>query len=110
MTEVEKPDEKPKNRGGRPKGLPKTGGRKKGAQNQMQRELSELLHESFPGYDPVQAMAAIANDERNELSIRLQANKEVARYVRPALRSMEIKGDQSAPLSLQIVTGVPIAD
>jgi len=78
-------------------------------QNKMQRELAELLHESFPGYDPVHAMAAIANDERNDLTIRLQASKEVARYVRPALRSMEIKGDASAPLSLQIVTGVPSA-
>ncbi len=107
MSEIEKPDEKPKNRGGRPKGLPKTGGRKKGVQNQMQRDLAELLHESFPGYDPVHAMAAIANDERNDLTIRLQASKEVARYVRPALRSMEIKGDASAPMQLVIATGIP---
>jgi hypothetical protein len=107
MSEIEKPDEKPKNRGGRPKGLPKTGGRKKGVQNQMQRDLAELLHESFPGYDPVHAMAAIANDERNDLTIRLQASKEVARYVRPALRSMEIKGDAAAPMQLVIATGIP---
>jgi len=107
MSEIQNADEKPKRRGGRPKGLPKTGGRKKGVQNQMQRDLAELLHESFPGYDPVHAMAAIANDERNDLTIRLQASKEVARYVRPALRSMEIKGDASAPMQLVIATGIP---
>ena len=101
------PDEAPKRGRGRPKGQPKSGGRKPGAQNQMQRDLAELLHESFPGYDPVHAMAAIANDERNDLTIRLQASKEVARYVRPALRSMEIKGDASAPMQLVIATGIP---
>ena len=107
MSEIQNAEEKPKRRGGRPKGLPKTGGRKKGVQNQMQRDLAELLHESFPGYDPVHAMAAIANDERNDLTIRLQASKEVARYVRPALRSMEIKGDAAAPMQLVIATGIP---
>ena len=107
MSEIQNADEKPKRRGGRPKGLPKTGGRKKGVQNQMQRELSELLHESFPGYDPVHAMAAIANDERNDLTIRLQASKEVARYVRPALRSLEVKGNADAPMQIVVATGIP---
>jgi len=107
MSEIQNADEKPKRRGGRPKGLPKTGGRKKGVQNQMQRDLAELLHESFPGYDPVHAMAAIANDERNDLTIRLQASKEVARYVRPALRSLEVKGNADAPMQLVIATGIP---
>ena len=107
MSEIQNADEKPKRRGGRPKGLPKTGGRKKGVQNQMQRDLAELLHESFPGYDPVHAMAAIANDERNDLTIRLQASKEVARYVRPALRSLEVKGNADAPMQIVVATGIP---
>ena len=107
MDKIQNEAEKPKRRGGRPKGMAKTGGRKQGGQNKMQRALSELLHESFPGYDPVEAMAAIANDERNDMTLRLQASKEVARYVRPILRSVEIKGDASAPMQLVIATGIP---
>ena len=101
------PDEAPKRGRGRPKGQPKSGGRKPGVQNQMQRELSELLHEHYPGYDPVLAMADIANDMRNDPALRLQANEKVAPYTRPKLRALEIKGDASAPMQLVIATGIP---
>lgn len=61
----------------------KTGGRKKGTPNVESKELLEMLNEKYPGYHPVMAMAEIANNKKNDLSLVFQANKEVAKYICP---------------------------
>ena len=68
----------------------KHGGRKKGTPNSDKRELKSLLAEKFPDYHPVVAMAAVANDKTADPILRFQAHKEVAKYVSPQLKSIEM--------------------
>lgn len=67
----------------------KTGGRQKGTPNRERRELLELLQEKYPGYDPVIAMAEIAHTTENE-TLRFQAHREVAKYTRPRLKTVNV--------------------
>lgn len=59
--------------------------------NVERREMRELMAEKFPNWNPVVAMAEIANNEAIDLDTRLQAMKEVAKYVEPQLKASEIK-------------------
>ena len=98
-----------KSKGGRPKGTRKTGGRQKGTRNKRTSELTELLEKQFPGYDPVVQLAGFANDEANELALRAQCAKEVAKYVRPQLKAIE-HSTQAGGMNIVWSTGVPDAD
>ncbi len=68
----------------------KTGGRKKGTPNMDTKVLSEMLAQKFPGYHPIMALAEIANDSKNEIQLRFQANKEIAKYICPQLKSVDL--------------------
>lgn len=59
-----------------------------------------MLAERWPGYHPVLAMAAIANDEAVELETRFQAHKEVAQYVEPKRKAIEHTGAEGGPVAL----------
>ena len=65
----------------RPAGLP----------NKNKQALIALLEAKYPGYHPVVEMAGIANDMDNDLSTRFQAHKEVAQYVTPKLKAVEVQ-------------------
>lgn len=67
-------------------------GRQKGTPNKKSVELAELMANKYPHYDPVVSMAEIANDPSVDLQHRITCHKEVAKYVRPQLRSMTIQG------------------
>jgi hypothetical protein len=69
----------------------KTGGRQPGSLNMERRSLIERINEKYPDYDPVFALIEIARDKKLAVNIRLQANKEVAKYVHPQLKTIEIK-------------------
>ena len=84
-------------------------GRPKGSRNKRTAELAELLAKQFPGYDPVTAMAAMANDKSLDETLRLAANKEVAKYVRPQLKAIE-HSTQGGGMNIVWSTGVPDAD
>jgi hypothetical protein len=71
---------------------PPGAGRRPGTPNKAKSELANLLHEKFPGYDPLMAMAEIAQDVEVELSLRITCHKEVAQYLRPKLRSTTVTG------------------
>ena len=58
----------------------------------------QKLAERYPGWDPVEAMAAIALDEQNDVMIRLAAMKEVAQYVHPKRKAVEHTGRDGTPL------------
>lgn len=81
-------------RGGRREGA----GRKEGSTNKAKAELISLLEEEYPGYDPVLAMAALANDPEADPIMRFQASKEVAQYVHPKRKAVEHTGKGGAPL------------
>ena len=70
----------------------KTGGREQGTPNRDRKELLELLGEKYPNYHPVIALAEIAHNSKNEV-LRFQAHKEVAKYVSPQLKAIEVIGE-----------------
>ena len=82
--------------GGRKPGTPKTGGRKSGIPNRQTREISELL-ESL-GHNPIEAMVQTATDPNASLELRGRMNAELAQYVYPKRKAVEVAGDQEAPL------------
>jgi len=71
----------------------KTGGRKAGTPNRQTREISELL-ESL-GHNPIEAMVRIATDPEASLELRGRMNAELAHYVYPKRKAVEVKGDQA---------------
>lgn len=59
-------------------------------------EIATLLDEVQPAYqeyDPVIAMGLIAVDHSNPVDLRMRAHAEVAQYVRPKLKSIELTVD-----------------
>lgn len=77
-------------RPGRPKGLPKTGGRKPGTPNKRTEDLAERLAAAM-GADwcPIVAMARIAADPKTSLEMRVRCLSEVAPYVQPKRKAVE---------------------
>jgi len=66
------------------------GGRPIGSKTQPKRQLVQLLEEYFPGYNAVVSMAKLANDEGASRAERFNANKEVAKYMHPQLKAVDI--------------------
>lgn len=73
----------------------KTGGRVAGVPNKDRKWLMDELARKFPNYHPVVALAGIANDNTNDIAIRLNAHKEVAKYVSPQLKAIEVNLSES---------------
>jgi hypothetical protein len=68
-------------KGGRPVGLPKTGGRKKGTPNKVTLAVAEEL--SAIACNPIQILARIAMDETQETGHRIRALIELCSYLYP---------------------------
>lgn len=79
-----------------PKKRPEGSGRKKGTPNAERKDLMQILHDKFPGYNPVAAMAEMANDKKLDDNLRLQAHKEVAKYTFPQLKAIEVSAGNGA--------------
>jgi hypothetical protein len=62
---------------GRPKGLPKTGGRQKGAVEKIKREAIVAAQ----GITPLDYMRTLVRNEQEEKAVRLDAAKAAAPYV-----------------------------
>lgn len=73
----------------------KTGGRQSGTPNRRTQEIERLL--GSMNCDPIEGMAEIAQLAREENDLRLagQMYKELAQYVAPKRRSIEVRTDQS---------------
>ncbi len=72
---------------GRPPGLPKTGGRKKGTPSKLSKEVTSRLNEM--GCDPVAILAEIALDKKVETGIRRSAASELMKYSYPKLSAID---------------------
>ena len=57
-------------------------------------DLGDIMAERFPGFDPVEFMVEIALDESWPKSLRLQATKDAARYLRPVVTPEHGTGDR----------------
>ena len=76
---------------GRPKGLP----------NKRTKEIAERLAEL--DCDPIEGMAMIANDTTLDHSLRLHAFKELAQYVAPKRKSVDIDATIDGNVSIEVV-------
>lgn len=66
----------------------KTGGRIKGTPNKRTTDIQEML-ESL-GCSPLESMAKIADDENVDVAIRLSALKDLASYLYPKRKAVEL--------------------
>jgi hypothetical protein len=83
---------------GRPIGLPKTGGRKKGTPNRATLTLQERLE--AVDCDPLLELARIAMNANNPIEIRVRCFSEIAPYVDPKRKPVEISTDQPAVINV----------
>ena len=72
-------------------GTPKTGGRTKGTPNRRNCVIAEKIESRFPGWDPVEQLAHMAQDQDLEPAIRVQCAREVATYIHPRRKPGEAR-------------------
>ena len=82
---------------GKPKGLPKSGGRQKGALNTDRQAL--LDRAQALGLEPWDALVSLAMDQMLESPLRFQAIKEVCSYVYTKTKAVEVSGKDGEPLA-----------
>ncbi len=66
-------------------------GRPRGSKNKLTLEVIDRLEAL--GCDPIEGMARIAMDENTEPNLRAQMYKELAQYIAPKRRAMEVQAD-----------------
>lgn len=72
--------------------------------------LLTMLQDRYPNYHPLMAMAELANDEKTEDGIRFNCHKEIAKYVEPQLKSVEVRGRVKADFGvLRVVAADPLS-
>jgi hypothetical protein len=76
------------------------GGRQKGTPNRKTIAVADRLEAL--GCDPIEGMAKIAMDEKAELSLRAQMYKELAQYVAPKRKAVEITGEDGDPFQMEL--------
>ena len=81
----------------------KTGGRAKGTPNKKTLEVIERLKELK--CDPIEGMAKIAKDayEEGDKQLAGQMYKELAQYVAPKRKAIEVSGDTDNPLAISLI-------
>jgi len=78
----------------RPKGLPKTGGRKKGTPNKATYPVAELCEKL--GCNPIEALIAFCKSQHPDF--RFAAAKELAQYLHPKRKAVELSGPNGGDL------------
>jgi len=81
----------------------KSGGRVEGTPNRRTKEVAELL--SSLGHNPIDAMVRIARNPKASLELRGRMNAELAHYVYPKRKALEISGNLNFNLSERLVNG-----
>lgn len=84
----------------------KRGGRAKNVPNKRTKELAELLEETFPGYNPVIQMAGIAQDETVDIGHRVMCAREVAHYLFPKRKAVDMKVDAHGEVVRRVIVGL----
>jgi hypothetical protein len=68
----------------------KTGGRVKGTPNKRTAEVQQILEQL--NCNPIEGMAIIAENVKLDITIRLNAYKELAQYIYPKRKAIEHSG------------------
>ena len=91
---------------GKPKGMPKSGGRKPGVPNRRTQEVAELLKRL--NCDPLKGMAQIAQDEAVDIAIRAKVFMELAEYLfsKPKAISVDLTANESYEERLRRLRGL----
>ena len=55
------------------------------------------------GYNPIEALMDIAEDDENPIKIRIDAHKELAKYYAPQLKAMDINANVKSGISISVV-------
>src|SRR5829696_6196646 len=76
------------------------GGRQRGTPNKKTQTVADTLAEL--GCNPIEGMAKIAMDEQAELGLRAQMYKELAQYVAPKRKAVEVTGEDGGPVKTEI--------
>jgi hypothetical protein len=79
----------------RPFGLPKTGGRVRGTPNKKTEDLARKLRRL--GCDPIEGLAKIALDPETKTELRFRCFSELAQYIYPKRKAIEIKQSEHVP-------------
>jgi len=70
-----------------------------GSTNKNKDRLWKALKAEYgDDFDPIMKMAAIASDDSNDDALKLNAWKEIAQYVYPKLKAIEVSGNEDSPL------------
>lgn len=78
-------------------------GRKKGTPNAPRRQLKELMQKYYPNYDPVVQMAGLAQNPDIPLQYRIACATQVAMYIHPRLKALEVSGEVTHTLEKTIM-------
>ena len=79
--------------------------RTKGSPNKRTKELQALLEERYPDFNPVERMAALAQDSDVEMAHRVTCLKEVAGYLYPKRKAVELDVSEETLDAVKIVWG-----
>ena len=71
----------------------KTGGRQADTPNKRTQELLDQIQARWPEYHPVLAMVELAHDPQLPVEMRFQAHKEVAHYVEPKRKAVDVSAE-----------------
>ena len=63
--------------------------RPKGSPNKRGLAALKRVFDAYPDYDPLQALAKIAH-ETDDVDIQVKCHKEIAQYVRPKLKAVDM--------------------
>jgi hypothetical protein len=91
-------------KGGRPPGYPKTGGRQKGTPNKATKDVAEKLEAL--GCDPIVGLAEFAMDRRKTDEIRVRCYIELAQYLHPKRKPVDISIEQ--PTVMNVTTNLDL--
>lgn len=68
----------------------KTGGRKAGTPNRKTNDVIELINNKYPNFNPILSLIEISQDQNIDLNIRTSCLKEIASYMFPKRKAIEI--------------------
>ena len=101
VSHIPTPEKRPP---GRPKGLPKTGGRRKGTVNKVTAQRAAQIAAS--GLTPLEYMLKILRSKRSNDDAKMWAAEKAAPYCHHRLSTTELTGKEGEPFQL-IITGLP---
>ena len=81
-------------------GHKKFGGKAKGCKNKITQDVVGLLDSL--GCNPLEGLARIAENEKHPIEVRTKCLAELAQYLHPKRRAVEISGPSGDPIAINV--------